>query len=180
MNKKNSSSIISLILLLLLVVIGVFWFKPNWDDVSALKVTEQARQAEKEQITQTLETLKSAQAKLAGGGEISRATVLTSIPEKLEQDKLISSITEIARKNDVNIGSISFSIPFNSSESIKKATISISMTGSEGDLQRLLKGLESSSRKLLVKNVTVQFGRTEGLERINFNISVETYFQSGI
>lgn len=179
MNKKNSS-IISLVLLLALVVIGLFWFKPNLDDVTALQVTEQARRNDRDQLTQTLETLKSAQAKLAGSGEISQATVLTAIPEKLEQDKLLSLITDIASKNDVNVGSISFAIPFNSNEAIKKATVNISMTGSEGDLQRLLKGLENSSRKLLVKNITVQFGRTENLERINFNISVEAYFQKGI
>lgn len=180
MNKKNSSSVISLILLLALIAVGVFWLKPNWDEVTALKVTEQARQTEKDQANQTLETLKLAQANLEGSSEVDRATVLTAIPENFEQDKLITLITEIARRNDVNVGSISFSIPFNSTDPIKRATVNISMAGSEGDLLRLLKGLESSSRKMLVKNITVQFGKTEGLERINFNISLETYFQGGI
>jgi Tfp pilus assembly protein PilO len=180
MNKKNSSAIVSLILLLALVGVGVFWLKPNWDEVTALKVTEQARQAAKDEANKTLESLKQAQATLEGSSEIDRSTVLTAIPENFEQDKLINLITDIARRNDVNVGSISFSIPFGSQDAIKKATISLSMTGSEGDLLRLLKGLETSSRKMLVKSVTVQFGRTEGLERINFNISMDTYFQGGI
>lgn len=179
-NKKNSSSLISLLLLIGLVAVGIFWFKPNLDVAADLKVTEMAREQEKTQLEQELKTLQEAQVNLSGAGEIEQQTVLTAIPENYEQDKLINIITEIARKNDVNIGSISFSIPFSSTDVIKKGTISISMTGNENDLQRLLKGLENSPRKLVVRSITVQLGQTEGLERVNFSISLETYFQKGI
>ena len=180
MNNNKNSSLISLLLLIGLVAVGVFWFKPNLDEASKLKVDEMARQQEKTQLEQQLKTLQEAQANLSGAGEIEQQTVLVAIPENFEQDKLINSVTEIARKNDVNIGSISFSIPFSSTELIKKGSISISMTGNEGDLLRLLKGLENSPRKLVARSITVQLGQTEGLERVNFSISLETYFQKGI
>jgi Tfp pilus assembly protein PilO len=180
MNSKNTSSIVSLILLVALVAAGMFWFRPNWDDVNALKVTEKARAAEKKTVEDQLAVLQQAQADLTGAGEVEQQTVLTAIPEKFSQDKLITLITEIARKNDVNIGSISFSIPVGSKEVLKKATVNLSMTGNSADLIRLLKGLENSSRKLVVKNITVQYGETEGMERVNFSITLETYFQGGL
>lgn len=180
MQDKKNSSIVSLLLLAALVAVGLLWLKPNLDQNSALSLVERERQQTREQLQQELVSLQSAQASLAAASEIEQATVLAAIPENYEQDKLINLITEIARKNDVNIGSISFSIPFNSAETVKKGGVSISMTGSEADLMRLLKGLESSTRKLVVKSITVQLGQTEGLERANFSLSVDTYFQKGI
>jgi len=180
MQSKKSSSIVSLILLVVLVGVGIFWFKPNLDEDNALKVTERARQDAKTQAESDLATLQQAQANLQNAGEIEQQTILTAIPEKLEQDKLITSISDIAQKNDVNIGSISFSIASGSKENIKKADINISMTGNEADLIRLLKGLESSPRKLVVQSITVQLGSTEGIERVNFSISLEAYYQTGI
>ncbi len=180
MKSNNTSSIVSLILLVALVAVGIFWFKPNLDETSALRVTERAREADKKTAEDQLATLQAAQANLQGAGEIEQQTVLTAVPERFEQDKLITLITDIASKNDVNIGSISFSIPLGSKEQLKKATVSISMTGNESDLIRLLKGLENSPRKMVVKNITVQFGTTEGMARVNFSISLETYFQAGL
>ncbi len=180
MKKDKKSPLISLLLVLAVLAVGVFWLKPNWDAESALKVTEQARQDEKSGIETTLKTLSDARAKLSGASEITQQTVLASIPEKLEQNVLIDQISAIAKDNDVNLSSISFSIPVNSQEAIKKATINLSMTGGEEELMRLLKGLENNPRKLVVKSVTVQFGQTEGVSRVNFNISMDTYYQTGI
>lgn len=180
MKKDNKSSIASLLLVLAVIAVGLFWFKPNWDEQSALKVTEKARETDKAAVETTLKGLQEAQANLAGASEITQQTVLASIPEKLEQDRLIDQISKIAKDNDVNLSSISFSIPLNSVELIKKATINLSMTGGEDDLLRLLKGLENNPRKLVVKSVTVQFGQTEGIKRVNFNVSLDAYFQTGI
>ena len=180
MNKKNNSSVISLVLLMVLVAVGIFWFKPNFDEVNALKVTEQARQNDVDQLNQTLKGLQDTQANLAAGTEVEQQTVLAAIPEKFQQDQLINDINDISQKNGVNIGSISFSVPTNSDESVKKATINISMTGDQNALMRLLKGLENNARKLVVRSITVQYGQTDGQDRLNFNVSVETYFQKAI
>lgn len=180
MKKDNKSPIVSLVLVLAVIAVGLFWFKPNWDEQSALKVTEQARANEKAGIEATLKGLQDAQANLAGASEITQQTVLASIPEKLEQNNLIDQISKIAKDNNVNLSSISFSIPVNSVEVIKKTTINLSMTGGEDDLLRLLRGLENNPRKLVVKSVTVQFGQTEGIARVNFNISMDAYYQTGI
>ncbi len=182
MKSNKTSSLISLILLVALVGVGMFWFKPTWDVTNALKVTERARAEEKKLAEDQLKSLQDAQANLAGAGEVQQQTVLAAIPERFEQDKLIILLADIARKNDVNIGSISFSAATSAGVAgeVKKGTISLSLTGNKSDLLRLLKGLENSARKLVVKNITVQFGETEGLERVNFSISMETYFQKGL
>lgn len=181
--KTKNSSLLSLLLLLILLVVGIFWFKPNFDDVNALKSNEQAKQEIKKNAENTLQTLKDAQANLDQAGEINRETVLVAIPEKYEQDKLITIINNIANQNRVNIGSISFTVPLagnSTQEELRKSTISVSLTGDENDLLKFLRGIENSSRKMIVKGITVQYGQTAGLERINFSISMETYFQNGI
>lgn len=180
--KTKNSSLMSLLLLLVLLVVGLFWFKPNFDDVSALRANEQAKEEGKKAAEATLQSLKDAQANLEQAGEINRETVLVAIPEKYEQDKLINIINNVATENRVNIGSISFTVPFsgNSQEGVRKSTISVSLTGDENDLLKFLRGIENNSRKMIVKGITVQYGQTAGLERINFSISMETYFQSGI
>ena len=181
--KTKNSSLISLLLLLVLLVVGLFWFKPNFDEVNALRANEQAKEEVKKATEATLQSLKDAQANLEQAGEINRETVLVAIPENYEQDKLITTINEIASKNTVNIGSISFTVPFSANtaqEGVRKSTISVSLTGDEDDLLKFLRGIENSSRKMIVKGITVQYGQTSGLERINFSITMETYFQSGI
>lgn len=180
MKDKKKSSLISLLLLLALVAAGLLWLKPNLDQTAALKLTEDERWQTREQLRADLQNLQFAQASLSAASEIEQSTVLAAIPESYEQDNLINLITEIARKNDVNIGSISFSIPFGSNEPVKKGGVSISMTGTEADLLRLLKGLENSVRKLVVKSITVQLGQTGGIDRANFSIAIDTYFQKGI
>jgi len=180
METNNKSSVISLLLLLLLVVVGVFWLKPNWDEVSALNTTLEARQNEKATLDSDLQNLQAAQQTLNQGTEVSQQMVLDAIPEKFQQDQLIIQITDIAKKYSINMSSISFSIPLNSTDPIKKATINVSMTGSEGDLLLFLKGLENNLRKLVVKNITVQFGSSGDPNQVNFNISMETYFQGGL
>jgi Tfp pilus assembly protein PilO len=177
---NNKSSVLSLVLILVLILSGIFWMKPNWDEVSALNVTLQNRETEKKGLEDDLQKLQTAQTSIDQGSEINKEIVLAAIPEKFQQDQLITQITGIAKKYDVNMSSISFSIPVNSAEQLKTATISVSMTGSEGDLLRFLKGLESNARKLVVKNVTVQFGSSGDLQRVNFNITLETFYQGGL
>lgn len=177
---NQKSNIANLLLLLVLVGVGVFWFKPNWDEVSALKTTEQAKQEAKNALESQLKSLQEAQANLSETSEVNRETVLAAIPEGYQQDKLINEIVAIAKKNDITLSSISFSVPVNSQDAIKKSTISLSMTGTEGDLLTLLKGLENNARKLVVKNVTVQLGKTGDFSRANFNISMETYYQQSL
>lgn len=180
MNNKNQSSIISLVLLLIIVVIGLLWFKPNWDKVRALQVTEKARQETLNTTQKTLDDLKLAQEEIAGSSEIDQEMVLTSIPENFNQDLLINDLNSIAKDTNVNIGSVSFSAPTTSSETIKRATINMSLTGGNDELIRFLKGIENNSRKITVKSITVQYGQIEEITRINFNLSMETYFQNAL
>lgn len=179
---KNNSSLVSLLLLLVLIVIGVFWFKPNFDQVGTLNTEKATKEEQKKALDAQLATLTQASATLDQTGEISKEAVLAAIPEHYEQDKLITTINDMARKNSINIGSISFSVPSggNSDGGIQKSTISVSLTGSEQNLINFLKAVEMNPRKMVVKNITVQLGQADGQASTNFSLSMETYFQSGI
>jgi len=178
--QNNTSTVVSLVLVLAILMGGFFWLKPNWDEVSALNLTLQARETTKQSTEVELQKLKDAQTTLDQGSEITKETVLTAIPDKFSQDQLITQITDLTKKFDINMSSISFSIPINSNEVIKKATMNVSMTSSEGDFLSFLNALENNARKLVVKNITVQFGSSGDLNRVNFNVSMEAFFQGNL
>ena len=178
--QNNTSTIISLVLVMAILMGGFFWLKPNWDEASALDITLKSRQTDKQTVEAELQKLKDAQTTLDQGSEINRETVLAAIPDKFSQDQLINQITDLTKKYDIAMSSISFSVPVNSNEVIKKASLNVSMTSSEGDFLSFLSALENNARKLVVKNITVQFGSSGDLKRVNFNVSMETYFQGSL
>jgi len=180
-NKNNKSSILNLLVVLLLIGAGLLFTKPAYDEYANLNLGLQEKQNQKSSLDNELAQLRDLKSKLDAGTEVGAAKVLAAIPERLAQDQLINQITSIAQKNDVVLNSISFSIPNSAAnDNIKKATITASLTGGYGDLISFLKGIEGNERKLIVKNITVQFGQTEGVARANFNVSMETYYQTRI
>lgn len=179
-NNSNKSSLISLLLLVFILVVGLVFLKPTWDDVTQLNLGKEEKQTKKTSLQTELQNLRNLEANFQSGTEVGKSKVLSAIPERLEQDKLITQITNIAKKNDVVLNSISFSIPATSTQAIKKATVSANLAGGYSDLISFLRSIEGNERKLIVKAVTVQFGQTEGIARANFNVSMEAYYQDRI
>lgn len=170
-------------LLFLAVILGmIFYVKPLWEEVDSLAKGRDDKLSQKEELQSTLTDLQLVQQTLNAGTEVSRETSLASIPERLEEDKLITDIVKIARDNQVFMGGISFSIPSVSPPGeIAKAGISINLTGEEGALINFLRGIEANPRKIVVNSVSVQVASAEsGVEMANFNVSMETYYQGVI
>ncbi|MGL5831204.1 MAG: type 4a pilus biogenesis protein PilO [Candidatus Altimarinota bacterium] len=179
-NKSNKNSIISLVLMLALLAVGLFWAKPTWDEAAGIRTALESRQTELDALQTQLNELQSSQTNLEGGSEVANNSLLTAIPENFEQDKLIEQIVGIVSRYQLNLNSISFSIPLGSTDNVKRAGVNVSLTGEKRDLLAFLKGIESNPRKLYVKSVTVQVGQSEETDLVNFSISMDTFFQAGI
>lgn len=176
---SNFLNLVSLIMLLFVAVGAFFYVKPLWDEVSSLDKGVVEKTETRKNLSNQLTDLQQIQKDLGGTSDIKKETTLAAIPEKLDQDKLINDLSAIAVKNDMMLNGVSFSIPGATNEGeVAKATLNANITGNETNLIGFLKDVEGNSRKLLVKNISIQVGQNElGLERVNFSVSMEAYYQ---
>lgn len=179
MAPKKRYPLIALLFFLLTLLGAVFYVKPLWDEVSSLSLGRDDKLNQKTLLTQKLTDLQKLQQGLDVGSEISKQTTLAAIPEKLEQDTLLLELTDIALKNDVALNGINFSISTAQIPGqVSKVGINTNLTGNESDLVAFLKGVEANPRKIVVKSITVQLGESSlGLSQVNFNLSMESYYQ---
>ena len=170
------------VLFLLVFLGGVFYIKPLWDEVQTLNSSVAQQQDKNEQLTTQLQNLQNLQQALGSASEVSQKTALNAIPERLEQDRILADLSEIAEQNQVIINSYNFNIAQNSVDKVKKATLNVNLSSEEDELLGFLKGVENNERKLLVKTVSVQAGRIadSSTPRVNFNLSMEAYYWGGI
>ena len=184
-NTSKSSdrySVIALILFLCVVAGLIFYVKPAWDEVNSLSKGRDDKIAQKTALQNKLTDLQKIQEQLNQGGEVTREASLLAIPEKFEEDNLILDVSKIATQNDIVLNSISFGIPIGAPVGeVARGTINASLVGTESDLIKFLKDVESNGRKMLVKSITVQLASPEaGIKLANFSLSMETYFQGKI
>jgi len=179
---KFRFSLLALVLFIAAFAGAWFYVKPLWDEVSVLNQARAQAHEQKDQLNDQLQELQLLQQDLNLTSEVSRETTLTAIPEKLEQDKLINDLSDIAEKNDMVLNGVNFGVPTAGVEGeITKVSINANLNGNESSLVNFLKGVETNSRKLLVNNITVQIGETDlGLSRVNFNVNMEAYYQGTI
>ncbi len=178
---QSSKNLLTLIVFLVVFIGAVFYVKPLWDDVSSLSLGRDDKMQQKEQLTNQLKSLQDIQQSMSQSSEVSQQTTLNAIPQRLEQDKLITDLTGIATANDIALNSVNFTINAASSDRIKKAGVNANLTGDLGGLLGFLKGVESSTRKLSVKTISVQTGTTDtGIPRVNFNVNMEAYYLDSI
>ena len=113
---------------------------------------------------------------------MSKETSLSAIPEKLEEDKLITDLADISRKNDITLNGVNFGIPVNAGPGkVAKVSVNANLTGTESALVGFLRGIEANSRKLVVRSITVQLGTSDtGVTLASFNVTMETYYQGVI
>ncbi|MBU0667714.1 type 4a pilus biogenesis protein PilO [Patescibacteria group bacterium] len=182
-NQKRGSGLSAIALVLLIVAFVAAWFyvKPQWEEVSGMSKGRDELLTERQNASDKLVELQKLQQELSSSSEVSQETTLAAIPEKLEQEKLIRDLSDIAQKNNMLLGSINFGIGQTSTDSgIDKVQVNLNVTGSQSDLISFLRGLEGSSRKLVVKNIAVQLGEAALGSRVNFNVSAEAYYQGSI
>lgn len=184
-NSQRHSSTTTLLALLLFVVAllgAVLYVKPLWDDATSLGIGRDEKAQQKQQVQQQLTDLQKVQQQLNQGSEVSKETSLSAIPEKLEEDKLITNLADISRKNDITLNGVNFGIPVNAGPGkVAKVSVNANLTGTESALIGFLRGVEASSRKLVVRSITVQLGTSDtGTVLASFNVTMETYYQGVI
>lgn len=180
-NKSSRLSLVSLLLFIVAFSAAWFYLKPTWDEVSSMGIARDEKLVERKDLNQKLVDLQKVQQELNLTSEVARETTLSAIPVQLEQEALIRDISSLAKKNDMTLGGLSFSISTGGGgEEVSKTTINTNVTGSYNNLISFLKGIETNDRKLLLKNITVQVGDTEYGSRVNFNLNMEAYYQGRI
>lgn len=179
---SRKSPVIALVLLIAGLLIAALYVRPLYVEIGDLTQMRDDMVELKADLDQQLSDLKELQAELESSTEISQEKSLIAIPEKLEQEKLITDLADIAEKNDMLLGGLNFGIPLTSEPGeIAKVGINTSVTGNEKTLVSFLKALEGISRKIVVKSISVQTGETEfGIPRVSFNLNMEAYFQGTI
>ncbi|MFO0781183.1 MAG: type 4a pilus biogenesis protein PilO [Candidatus Gracilibacteria bacterium] len=174
---KNQNSVLPIVLLAVVFFGALFFVKPLWDDVGSLSLGRDDKMQQRDQLSTELQHLQTIQQSMNEASEVSRQTTLNAIPQRLDQDKLITDLTTIAKTNDIILNSVTFSINAASTEKIKRATMNANLTGNLSGLLDFLKGVEANARKMSVKTVSVQTGTTDtGIPRVNFNINLDTYY----
>ncbi len=175
--RSSNKSLISLLIFIVVLLGAVFYVKPLWDDVTSLSLGRDDKMQQQQQLAAQLQNLQTIQQSMNQTTEVSQQTALNAIPQRLEQDKLITDLTSIGKANDIVLNSVNFSINTVSTERIKRATVNANLTGDMSGLLGFLKGVEGNQRKLTVNTVSVQTGTTDaGIPRVNFNVNMETYY----
>lgn len=183
MNQQSGSRVSILALILFIVAFLGAWFyvKPQWEEVSSMGIANNELREERRSTSEKLTELQTLQQELNAASEVSKETTLAAIPETFQQDELIRELTDLAIKSDMILNSINFSIPESANAvEITRAQVNLNVTGSQSNLISYLRSLENSSRKMLVKNITVQLGEQSLGSRVNFNLSAEVYYQGKI
>jgi len=173
----SRNSLLTLLVFLVLLLGAIFFVKPLWDDVSSLSLGRDDKMQQKDQLTTQLQSLQGMQQSVKQSSEVAQQTTLNAIPQRLEQDKLITDLTGISKSNDITLNNVNFSINAASTDRIKRATVTANLTGDMSGLLGFLKSVEANQRKMTVKSVSVQTGTTDtGIPRVNFNVNMETYY----
>lgn len=180
--RKAESSPLNIIaiVLFLIVLLGSFMVvQPMWAEVGSLKKGNEEKQSEKTQLYQQLTELQAIQQELNDSSEVVQTKTLDAIPERYDQDELIRDVTNIVEANKIKLDSISFGVPLQISPGqIVTSTLGLSFTGTSSQLMDILRDIEASPRKMLVKNIAVAFGKTElGTKTVTFSLNIETYSQ---
>ncbi len=180
----NKFSLFALLAFLLVFLFGIFYVRPLWGEVDSLTLGRDDKLNQKQTLQLNLDKLRKLQDSLNLSSEITKETTFAAIPEKVDQDKLIMDLHAIAQKNDISLNGVNFSIPpVDAKSKINKITINANLTGFEDSLIDFLRGVEANARKILVKSITVQVGEVDGEtvdKRVNFNVSMEAYYQGSL
>lgn len=174
---------LSLLFLLLALLGYLFYIKPAGVALAEKDLKYNELTAQEATLSAHLAELDEASKKLELDSEVKAQKVANAIPQKLEQDNLLLNMVEIAKKNDIQFQSISFSVSDAGEDvDVKKVGISASFEGNYGDLVNFLKSIEANGRKIVVENISVQLAGEpiQGVERVNFALSMAAFFRNGI
>ncbi|MFA5947434.1 MAG: hypothetical protein WC806_00475 [Candidatus Gracilibacteria bacterium] len=177
-NSFKSKPFIGAFAILLVVVIYALLLRPLSGELAALKADLTSKETVFNDLKTKVSTFDSAE-KGDGLTEIKKMEISQKIPLGINQDEMIRDLINIAKNNDIEITSISFSKGISANPEIGTLKINSGFEGNYSDLLNFLKSIEQNSRFLNVNSISVQINVLDvtDLKRANFLLSIESYYQ---
>lgn len=168
-------------LLLVIAIAGyALLIRPLSANLQLAKADLLAKNVQLEELKSRLDFLNQAEQDLDLTTEVKRQESLKAVPVLMQQDKVIRDLIEIAKNNGIQLHSISFSRGSTSREGIGSLRISSSFEGNYLDLTDFLEALEENGRTFKVESISVQVSKLDisDVERANFSLTIETFYQN--
>lgn len=177
---SGKSTMFGVLLIVAAILLYAFLASPVADKVDAAKVVLASGSMELTGLQKKAADLDAAQKTLDLTNEVQKIDSLKAVPDKMYEDQVITDVVNIAEHNTVKLKSISFAKGSGPKEKIGSLRISASFEGNYSDLTNFLRGLEQNARIFKVDSISVQLSKLEisDTERVNFSLSIQTFFQS--
>ncbi len=109
--------------------------------------------------------------------EVERKELFRAIPEKLEQDIIISDLGLLIKTADVSFNALTFNLQ--KSGDLPAVIINGGFQGTQSNAIRFLKMLEINPRKFIIKNVNVSRAETDGgLDIVNLTVTLQAFYRN--
>ena len=172
---KNSfgfSSLLSVVLLIVLIG-GVYLFVlPSKDAYDKNAQALAQKQTQLETYKSDLSKVQSLETSFTGS-EVTQKDILNLIPQGMRQDLIIDLLAKTADETQISLNSLSFGVSQGSQLEAGVVTVTMNVSGTHNDLLKFIGGLEVSSRKFLLKTISVQTLENR-LE--NMSITMDAYY----
>lgn len=170
---KGQVSQLGSVLLLLLIAISVMVFVfPMRDTVAELKI-EKVTVAEELQGAQSDYEALLALSEEVAKSEATKQALQTAVPTGASQDQLILDLSEMAEDAGFDLNAMNFSLSVDQTFG-NTVQVAANVSGSYDDLIDFLQKIETASRLMQVKSLSVQLTSTSA---VVFNLSIEAYYQ---
>lgn len=163
-------------LLILALLIGLFVWQPVRGQVSILSSEVDTAKSELNQLTSELADLVALEADLPIA-ESERERILASVPEGLNQDEIIESLSDLAAEVGVSLNAMTFGLQTSQDSGADVVSVVSNFTGEYADLINLLQAIENSDRLFKVTAISVQLGDQSSEQQMTFSVSIEAYYQ---
>lgn len=179
-HRSNIGPLIGVFLILVSVAGYAFFTRPLAGKVDQMQADVTLRTTEINDLKTKFDDVKAAEKEFDVSTEVQRLESLKAVPTDLNQDDVVRDLLSITQDNDILLSSVSFSKGSSTRDGIGSLRVSASFEGNYKDLTNFLEGLEQNARIFKVSNISVQLSRLDlsDIERANFSLTMETFFQN--
>lgn len=178
-NRSASGGMFGILLVILSIALYVLYSAGISEENSLMKAEIQTKNEEIDVFVGESVEIDSAKAALGLTSTVNQITSIAAVPANLNQDEIIRTVIEVAGSFDIELNSISFSRRNSEIDGVSILSINSSFEGSYVDLIDFLEGLEENDRLFKVDTINVQIARVgiSDLERANFSLTIDTFYQ---
>jgi len=177
--KSRTGSLVGVLLVLGALALYVFYGRGLAEKSAVLSAEFDGKSAELAGFVEQKAVLDTAKEELDIASSVEQFRSLAAIPAELGQDQVIKAIIEVAESNQITLNSIGFAKAGSDVEDLSTLKVNASFEGNYADLTDFLEGLEQNERLFKVSSINVQVSSLEfsGLERANFSLTIDTFYQ---